>query len=404
LTQARRRPAHGAPAAREGGGKEEVSDKETKKDVTARSLLLVAGGCAVALMVVRFASAAPLPPPKAFCSQVEGDIDITSWVKEGKNHIPKDSIGAKLITPAKLEKMRKEGQIPMLESGVPKIVHQTWPTRNTSNIADHYKQWSASWGSCHPDWLHVLWDDCDIRRLFAKHLPSFLPVFDAYPNPVQRADIFRCLVTKEYGGAYADMDYECSGGIGGANGLNPPKSSKCKVFIVNSPDPEHDGILQNAFMASVPGHPYWDKVFELAVERRSTLYGRIFGEIPIQNTGPGLVSDAYSLLPDDEKEAVCGLNATEFSGQALGEAPNAIHRNAGSWCACRFPAINFLCWKKCKEKKKKYVPSMYRDLTRHKRKLDRGETLSEDDQAMWDKFGYLWPKYLEDYGEFDEDV
>mmetsp|Transcript_34999 Transcript_34999/g.56494 ORF Transcript_34999/g.56494 Transcript_34999/m.56494 type:complete len:292 (-) Transcript_34999:107-982(-) len=289
-----------------------------------------------------------------------------------------------------------------MRSGVPKIIHQTWPSRNVSGVAPHYRKWSASWGSCHPDWLHVLWDDCDIRTLFAKHRPSFLPIFDAYPNPVQRADIFRCLVSNEYGGAYVDMDYECTGGIDGPTGLNPPPGSSCKVFIVNSPDPEHDGVLQNAFMASVPHQPYWENVFELAIERKSTWTGRIWGEIPIQNTGPGLVSDAYTKLPEEAQKAICGLNSTEFSGQAEGKAPYAVHRNAGSWCACRYPLINFPCWNKCKQKKKKYVPSMYRDLTRYKRSLDRGDKLSESDAAMWKAHGHRWQEYFDEYGAFDE--
>mmetsp|Transcript_21638 Transcript_21638/g.38407 ORF Transcript_21638/g.38407 Transcript_21638/m.38407 type:complete len:425 (+) Transcript_21638:39-1313(+) len=369
-----------------------------------RSMIVTIGSVAVVVLLLKLANHKSTPPNR-YCNPKEGaDIDITGWVdlEGGKAPISPGAVGAKLITPAKLEALRKQGKIPLLPSGVPKIIHQTWPNRNASDIASHYRSWSSSWGSCHPDWLHVLWDDCDIRTLFGKHLPSFLAVFDAYPNPVQRADIFRCLVTKEYGGAYADMDYECTGGIDGPTGLNPPGPSKCKVFIVNSPDPEHDGLLQNAFMASVPGHSYWDAVFELAVERRSTLSGRVFGEIPIFNTGPGLVSDAYTLLSEGEKQEVCGLNATEFSGQALGVAPYAVHRNAGSWCACKFPAINFMCWRKCKSKTKKYIPSMYRDLTRHKRKVDKGESLSPEDQAMWDKFGHLWPKYHEDYGDFED--
>uniref|UniRef100_A0A7S4DU16 Alpha 1,4-glycosyltransferase domain-containing protein n=1 Tax=Lotharella globosa TaxID=91324 RepID=A0A7S4DU16_9EUKA len=374
--------------------------------MTARSTILAFAGCAVALVLLKWATSSP---PKTYChvDDPDNDIDITAWQPpDDPRPIPPGSWGSVLTTPAKLEKLRDAGKLPVLESGVPKVIHQTWPSRDTSGVAAHYRKWSASWGACHPDWLHVLWDDCDIRRLFAKHLPDFLPVYDAYPNPVQRADIFRCLVLKEYGGLYADMDYECTGGVDGPTGLNPPQDSPqgaCKVFIVNSPDPEHDGVLQNAFMASVPEHPYWTAVFDLAVERRSTLSGRIWGEIPIQNTGPGLVSDAYTMLPEGEvKTAVCGLNNTEFSGQALGQAPNAIHRNAGSWCACRFPAINWACWKKCKEKKKTYVPSMYRDLTRYKRSIDKGEKLSDKDQATWDQYGHLFQSYYDKYGEFED--
>jgi len=360
--------------------------------------------CAVGLVLLKWAtkpsSSSPSSPSGGYCYSADKSVDISSW---SDRNIPKDAIGAKYITPTKLEELRKSDKIPTLESGVPKIIHQTWPNWKIEESSPEYKQWSSSWGACHPDWLHVLWDDCDIRKLFQIHLPEFLEVFDNYPNPVQRADIFRCLVGKVYGGAYVDMDYECTGGIDGPTGLNPPASSQCKVFVVSSPDPEHDGVLQNAFMASVPQHPYWDEVFKLAVERRTTLNGRIFGEIPIHNTGPGLVSDAYLRLPEgDVKAAVCGLNATEFSGQALGIAPYAVHRNAGSWCACRFPAINFICWNKCRGKMKKYIPSMYRDLTRHKKKVESGEKLSPEDQVTWNLYSHLWQGYYDKYGEFED--
>lgn len=375
-------------------------DKRTRggRVPSRRRVFQLAGACVIIFLGFRLL-ARPRPIPRV-CHSADLEIPIRDWVEPPKR-IPVGAEGSVLITPARLEQLAAAGKLEALPSGVTKVIHQTWPAFDATSIASHYKKWSASWGACHPGWYHVLWDDCDIRRLFATHLPDFLPVYDAYPNPVQRADIFRCLVTKVYGGVYVDMDYECSGGLDVPTGLNPPKPNQCGVYIVNSPDPEHDGILQNAFMASVPAHPYWDKVFELAVERRSTLAGRIFGEIPIYNTGPGLVSDAYTALPEESKAQVCGLNATEFSGQAIGWAKYAIHRNAGSWCACRFPLINFPCWRNCKKKMKKYVPSMYRDLLGMERKISAGKTLSSADQVMWDTHGKRLPLYKAQYGEIE---
>lgn len=43
----------------------------------------------------------------------------------------------------------------------------------------------------------------------AKHYPSFLPTFDSYKYPIQRADAIRYFVLHRFGGIYMDLDVGC---------------------------------------------------------------------------------------------------------------------------------------------------------------------------------------------------
>ena len=88
---------------------------------------------------------------------------------------------------------------------VPKLIHQTWKSSKVD--APHVKN-VRSWIEKNPGWEYRLWTDSDIRLLVARRFPDYLEMFDSYPLQIQRADMFRYFVMYEYGGVYADMDFE----------------------------------------------------------------------------------------------------------------------------------------------------------------------------------------------------
>ncbi len=151
-----------------------------------------------------------------------------------------------------------------------------------------------TWPAHHPGWTLHLWTDPDNRELIRRHYSWFLPVYDAYPEPIMRADAARYFILHRYGGVYADLDFEC---------LRPmdPLLAGHAVVLGLEPDAHRERpqarerklnrIVANAWMASVPGHPFWEHVFaKLAV------FCRCPG--PLDATGPFFLTRAIGSYPD----------------------------------------------------------------------------------------------------------
>jgi len=174
-------------------------------------------------------------------------------------------------------------------TGVPKIIHQT--------AMSDKKKWHPIWEHCQNSWKekfpnyeYKFWSDEDIDNLIATKYPWFLKTFRGYDKNIKRADAARYFILYEYGGIYADMDYEC---------INNFESviSQTKVSIAESPhfddgragDPE---THQNALMISPPKHPFWEKVFKL-LDVHKKHYDILYA------TGPQIICKAIKARPED---------------------------------------------------------------------------------------------------------
>lgn len=146
---------------------------------------------------------------------------------------------------------------------IPRVLHQTY---KDNNIPNNLRVLQKSWLKHNPDWQYRFWSDEDIRGFVVEHFADFLDTFDAYPHNIMRVDAFRYLLLYHHGGIYADLDFEC---------LKPMDDllGQQDIFLIPEPD-EHlnkhktqvrnlDYVASNAFMASMPGHPFWQKVIEL---------------------------------------------------------------------------------------------------------------------------------------------
>lgn len=151
---------------------------------------------------------------------------------------------------------------------VPRIIHQTWKTR------DLIPKWIAlqqSWKKYHPDWEYRFTTDEDNRKLFAEYYPEFLPTYDAYPLDINRAEVYRYLAMYHYGGVYVDMDFEALRPIDDLLrdqqilfGFEP--ASHHSAYMVQTRGLKQ--IVCNAFLASVPRHPFWEHLQKLLIENR----------------------------------------------------------------------------------------------------------------------------------------
>lgn len=93
-------------------------------------------------------------------------------------------------------------------SSIPLIVHQTWKTMDRNLWSSNVVQAVGTWLSyCQPapqsygtDMAYIIWDDDGMRAFMQKYEPDFLRVFWTLPSIVERADVFRVLVLKWFGG------------------------------------------------------------------------------------------------------------------------------------------------------------------------------------------------------------
>lgn len=154
-------------------------------------------------------------------------------------------------------------------------------------------------------WAHRLHTDSS-NRIFIQHFyPWFLPVYDAYPEHIMRVDAFRYFMLYHFGGVYIDMDFECLRPLDpllsgrtlllGEEPVSHVRNIKRKNKELSYRLPRT--IVCNAFMASVPKHPFWECVFSLLLERsfeKDTLYA----------TGPLMLSEAWQRFEDKPEGAV----------------------------------------------------------------------------------------------------
>lgn len=136
-------------------------------------------------------------------------------------------------------------------STIPKIIHQTAPS-DKSKWPSVWEQCQSSWKRLHPDFAYIMWTDEDIDAFVKANDPDFYDQWKRYDSHIKRVDVVRYLILKEFGGIYADMDYECKERFF-------ERLPKDKVSIAESSYKTHEQY-QNALMISPRGHPFWDVV------------------------------------------------------------------------------------------------------------------------------------------------
>lgn len=130
---------------------------------------------------------------------------------------------------------------------IPKIIHQTYKTVDIPDV------WKAGQKACidlHPDYKYILWTDEMARQFIAEEYVWFLPTWDLYSYPIQRADAIRYFALAHYGGIYIDLDDGCE------RRLDP---------LLTVPAFVRETVptgVSNDVMGSVPGHPFFLKVIE----------------------------------------------------------------------------------------------------------------------------------------------
>lgn len=91
------------------------------------------------------------------------------------------------------------------QCGARRIIHQTWKTTEVPEAwATSLQQWTA----LHPEWIHILWTDTDIEYYMKTKWPDDVQLFQSLPWTIQRIDLWRYYVLRDFGGIYCDLDIE----------------------------------------------------------------------------------------------------------------------------------------------------------------------------------------------------
>ncbi|DBA84560.1 TPA: hypothetical protein ACH3X2_006144 [Trebouxia sp. C0005] len=129
--------------------------------------------------------------------------------------------------------------------------------------------WRHSCHIVHNHWQYMFWNNSQAENLIRTAYPWFLATFQSYNNYVQKGDALRPFLMHAIGGLYLDIDVECF------SPTDPLLSGREVVLQLEDSSPKS---LNNAVMASVPGHPFWIKVVQLMLDRGSTANERnLFG-------------------------------------------------------------------------------------------------------------------------------
>ncbi len=144
---------------------------------------------------------------------------------------------------------------------IPKIFHQIWHDwgKGHPNPSALYQGWTEARLKLHPGWVEKLWRIEDSRAFIAEFYPWFLPTYDGYDKPIKRVDALRYFILDHFGGVYVDMDSEALKNM-------EPYIEGCNLVVGHEDSTNY--VINNAFMASVPGYSLWNKIQHALVARK----------------------------------------------------------------------------------------------------------------------------------------
>lgn len=177
--------------------------------------------------------------------------------------------------------------------------HYTSDSYKTRVLPERWKDTPETWQTLHPDWTYMFWTDEDNRTFVERVDPTFLPLFDAYPYPIQRADAIRYYILKHYGGIYVDLDMQANQSFEPVFRELEQQNKETGLFHSCNSVLSHS-LLTNSIMIATPQSTFFDKVIEVMKARAHSSSFHFYTLFPhttiFKTTGPSLVNDTYSSL------------------------------------------------------------------------------------------------------------
>ncbi|KAK9806978.1 hypothetical protein WJX72_009294 [[Myrmecia] bisecta] len=163
--------------------------------------------------------------------------------------------------------------------------------RNDTKFAKRYRQ------SCidkHADWDYKFWDLAAAEALLEDQYAWFLPTFRSLPRTVLKGDAVRAFILHAYGGVYLDMDVEC---------LQEEDKMLAGQDLVLQCEYRTLRDINNAVLASVPGHPFWVQIMKIIMVTTQSIGDVNNPQTILHTTGPGITLQAFHHLVPEAKTA-----------------------------------------------------------------------------------------------------
>lgn len=147
---------------------------------------------------------------------------------------------------------------------IPKKIHQIWLG---SKLPIQFKKYVDSWKKFHPEWEYKLWGDKDVKDIDLVQGDKFHQA----TNMGMKSDILRYEILNQFGGIYADTDFECLRSFNDLMYLN--------FFTSLSYDLEMQ--LYIGLIACMPDHP----IIKRCLTNMTTLYKGDSSAVIMNDTG-----------------------------------------------------------------------------------------------------------------------
>jgi mannosyltransferase OCH1-like enzyme len=154
----------------------------------------------------------------------------------------------------------------------------------------------------HPKWEFLFFSDGDCRDFIRKEMPDYLELYDWYPRPVQKADLFRLLAVYRMGGFYLDTDFMLEASLDPLCRENAVFAFEHKIgnkaFHIRYPEwlrtREEKLTLANYAFGAMAGHPFLLALLDELVVRTETFESEDCNDLDVlHSTGPDAVTSVY---------------------------------------------------------------------------------------------------------------
>lgn len=183
--------------------------------------------------------------------------------------------------------------------GIDRYCHQIW-MQGESKIPDRFAPYCELWKKLHPGTEYILWTEESIFRLIKEKYSYLIDIWNSLPKLVLKIDIAKFCILESYGGWYCDVDMEP------LKDIRPLLKGFEIVFsksyfeiakIVGGPGKMPffaKYMINNALMASVPGHPFWPLcIQQLGYTTSLQRYDYTYASWILNIAGPELISRMY---------------------------------------------------------------------------------------------------------------
>jgi len=203
---------------------------------------------------------------------------------------------------------------------MPKKIHQIWLG---SPIPKEYERLTDSWKKFNPDWEYKLWTDKDVGDVVIPRRK----LFDSITHLGQKSDFLRYHILNQFGGLYADTDFECLKSFNSLSyaefliGVGYPCMVELYIGLIGCV-PNHPIMMDVVRSMDKAGCKNWKEVFNTT---GTYFFTKRFFEV-IKSYTKGVV-----VLPTDYFYPVPNFERKNFKRDYITKDSYAVHHWAVAW-------------------------------------------------------------------------